>query len=396
MNKKKVTVSIIGGGVSGLTTGITLQLMGYDTTIYTIQRGDRVSRPDDPLFASLYPSASVIPHSVYSENLEKLFTDSQAVFYELRKATAPGITMHRHYELFEFPAEPPGYTNWMLNFRSISADADPLRRGDDITLHGWLFDCLFADWTFYYPALYKWYEHLGGIVREHKVKPREVEKLDGDIIVNGAGFGSHYLFDDPIQPQLVRGHILHVRNAPLIRNDQSEIISYNYTPTAEIYSGESGRPCDLYCYPRKDGWIVGGSRQKGTINDRGEWNGETTGSPSMEMNGITFPAQIYEVNKEILSHSYNLDMDTQSPVIAYEAYRYIRSEEEGLRLELSEELLKPVIHNYGHGGAGVTLSWGCALEVLRLIEKHVGSTPAILDRPGAVFDVLLDTIRKLK
>jgi len=39
----------------------------------------------------------------------------------------------------------------------------------------------------------------------------------------------------------------------------------------------------------------------------------------------------------------------------------------GVRLERDQSRHgRTVIHNYGHGGAGFTLSWGCAREVLEL------------------------------
>jgi D-amino-acid oxidase len=32
---------------------------------------------------------------------------------------------------------------------------------------------------------------------------------------------------------------------------------------------------------------------------------------------------------------------------------------------------KKIIHNYGHGGAGVTLSWGCADEIVEMIKINM-------------------------
>jgi len=39
-----------------------------------------------------------------------------------------------------------------------------------------------------------------------------------------------------------------------------------------------------------------------------------------------------------------------------------------VRLEAETTRSTRVVHCYGHGGAGVTLSWGCADEVVGLVE----------------------------
>ena len=42
------------------------------------------------------------------------------------------------------------------------------------------------------------------------------------------------------------------------------------------------------------------------------------------------------------------------------------------RLRVRLEAEGRVVHSYGHGGAGVTLSWGCADEVRDLVAELVG------------------------
>jgi D-amino-acid oxidase len=58
-----------------------------------------------------------------------------------------------------------------------------------------------------------------------------------------------------------------------------------------------------------------------------------------------------------------------APIIA--EYVCIRpGRKEGVRLE--RETVEGgfhIIHNYGHGGAGMSLAWGCATDVLNLVEE---------------------------
>ena len=46
-----------------------------------------------------------------------------------------------------------------------------------------------------------------------------------------------------------------------------------------------------------------------------------------------------------------------------------------VRLEVERAGGRTVIHNYGHGGAGFTLCWGCADEVAGLAERSMRDRP---------------------
>jgi D-amino-acid oxidase len=50
-------------------------------------------------------------------------------------------------------------------------------------------------------------------------------------------------------------------------------------------------------------------------------------------------------------------------------------------IRLEQEPGTDIIHNYGHGGSGVTLSWGCAKEVVQIAKSglsHSNLTKVLL------------------
>jgi D-amino-acid oxidase len=67
-----------------------------------------------------------------------------------------------------------------------------------------------------------------------------------------------------------------------------------------------------------------------------------------------------ELSRAILERCRVAGWDPGSVLYERTGLRPVRPE---VRLERDGRL----VHNYGHGGAGYTLSWGCAEEVARLV-----------------------------
>jgi D-amino-acid oxidase len=149
--------------------------------------------------------------------------------------------------------------------------------------------------------------------------------LESELIVNCSGLGAREIcHDEEVVP--VRGQVVYIKQDPGFGR-------YDQRPESLIYT-----------IPRRDVTVLGGTAQKG------DW--------TMEIRE--------EDEEDILKKCESLwpELDRANIVGRAVGLRPSRTE---VRLEKEHVGDKVVVHNYGHGGAGVTLSWGCADEVARLM-----------------------------
>jgi len=101
----------------------------------------------------------------------------------------------------------------------------------------------------------------------------------------------------------------------------------------------------VYTVPRPDEIILGGCNLAGRANG---------GMPPWHLPGV--PEIRPALTEEIVARCRRAGLDPRGDVRARAGWRPTRS-------EVRVESLGRVICNYGHGGAGYTLAWGCALDV---------------------------------
>jgi D-amino-acid oxidase len=154
-----------------------------------------------------------------------------------------------------------------------------------------------------------------------------LDDVDGDLVVNCTGLRARQLVgDETLFP--IRGQVVAVANPGI----------------ADAVADESDVDRVSYVYPRSTEVILGGARQAGS---------EDTAADDDLTSRILADAAVLDpriAGAEVLD--VRVGLRPGRPQVRVEAERLADG--------------RPVIHNYGHSGAGFILSWGCALDVVAL------------------------------
>ena len=317
-------VTVVGAGVVGLSCGVRLAEAGYDV--------DVVTRDLPAATTSAVAGGLWLPYR--AEPVERVTAWARATYDALRRLhllePAAGVLLRDGVLLSREPAgDPP----WLAGVRDL-VDARTVTRPAPGYGQGRALSVPVVDVPRYLPYLLARLERAGARVRVGAL-PR---LPDAGLVVNCAGLAARELAGDR-DVRAVRGQVVVLDNPGLTRwlVDEHEV------------EGEL-----TYVLPRADDVVVGGSA--------------TEGDEDLEVRP--------DLAARILARAHRLVPELRgAPVRAHRVG--LRPARSAVRLEAvpSAQGAGVVVHCYGHGGAGVTLSWGCAHDVLAEVDRWCGARP---------------------
>ena len=310
------SIGIIGAGVSGLTCAVLLAERGYSTTIIAEETG--------PQTTSAAAGAIWFPYDV--EPLDRAIQwalKSHQTFRDLCQTPGSGVSM---LELLTFCRSGTiPIPDWASQLGAAAIDASKFTNS---FANGFRLGVALIDTTIYLPYLQERYAAASGLIQAGK-RFNNLEQVPSEfsIVVNCAGIGARALVPDKkLEPH--RGQVVIV---PKLNLDAAVV-------------------CDdaplMYAIPRTNDTVLGGTNE---ISD------------SRQPDPATTTAIVEECSRVL---------NIAPPKVVAERVGLRPFRPSGVRLEARQlGQHRRVIHNYGHGGSGFTLSWGCAEEVLRLVRQ---------------------------
>lgn len=307
----QTNVLVIGAGVSGLTTAICLAESGMAV---------RVLAKDPPArTTSAHAGASWGPYLVTDSRVLGWSNETLTALQTIANAEPEaGVRLVHGLEAAPYHLEPPGWARSVSGFRMC--DQDELPAG---YVSGWRYTIPLVDMPVYLAYLQRRLAAAGTTIESGTVKAFEDVAGMASVIVNCTGLGARTLVpDDGMSP--TRGQLVVVENPG---------VNWFFQDHAE---GE-----DLtYFLPHGDRVVLGGSAIPRADNLRPD------------------PA----IAEAIVARCARIEPRLASATVL-DNWVGLRPSRAQVRVE-RDDARHPLIHNYGHGGSGLTLSWGCAQAVL--------------------------------
>lgn len=327
-------IAVIGAGVIGLSCAIRLRERGHAVTVFAERR--------HPNITSSRAGAVFSPFRAEGDHRIRRWTEHAYGEFVRIAADAPesgvSLCLMREYMFTSSDAD-PWWASLVRDYRRIR----PVPRG-----YSDAFEALVPRMAMarYMPYLERRFLSFG----DTEIIDREITNLkspevgDSRVIVNCTGVGARRLANDPAVTA-TRGQVLHLPNT---LGFQDAVV-------------EEGRgEITTYLFPFDDYVVLGGTYE------RDQWE-ERTDEPTL--------AAILERVRNLLraDNDRRWEKLTDNRLRAVAGLRPTRirgTSLEDVRLE-SEPLSgnRSIIHCYGHGRAGVTMSWGSAADVAGLLDQ---------------------------
>ncbi|WP_439880050.1 FAD-dependent oxidoreductase [Pontibacter sp. MBLB2868] len=310
----KGEIAVIGAGICGLSTAYLLAQSGFKINI--------VASAFPPDTTSDKAAAFWFPYHIQNdERCIHWCRTSYNKYVSLMENTETGISMHQLLKVIKGNSEAT-HTAWQSfmpagAYQAI-AKAD-LKEGYKT---GFTMQVPLIETHIFLPWLMENLKQSGVVFIQRDVKRLAGLTAAHDWVINCTGLGSRELcHDESIYP--VRGQI--AKTAP---QQGFPIFLYEEQP--------------FYIVPRRDGTLIGGTYEENV------WEAV----PEAETIARLYrqAAELYPVLKQAPLTGSWAGLRPYRPVIRVE-------HESGTN----------IIHNYGHGGSGFTLAWGCAADVVGMV-----------------------------
>jgi D-amino-acid oxidase len=327
----KHRVAIVGAGVSGLTCGVVFAERGHRTAIFAKEIGQQTTSGAAGALWFPYdvePANKVIPWAL--ETFRTLIdlagsAESGVSIIELRQFSRTGAIQIPDWAL------PLGGRSLPSSIMSSQVETSLDQKSVEFA-GGFVLNVPLMDTTIYLGYLANRFLKADGQIIEN-VCFEKLEDVDPkfDLVINCAGIGARELAHDAD----LESHRGQVAIVPRIKD----------LPYAVV--------CDdaplMYAIPRTNDCVFGGTND---LNDDLGVDSETTARIVAECSRA---------------------LKIEKPNLLAERVGLRPFRKSGVRVERAHlRDGRTLVHNYGHGGSGFTLSWGCAEEVFDLATGSAG------------------------